>query len=71
MVKLARHLHTQLPAELTTGLRSQVEANLVEQAATFDPVVLRRLGNHVLEQVAPGCSSCATKATRSPAATDP
>ncbi len=50
---ISRAVHL-LPSDLSTPqLRAQVEGTLIEQASTFDPVTLKRLGNHVLERVAP------------------
>ena len=42
-----------LPSNIDTAVRRQGEAHLVEQAATFDPVELARLGQHLLEVIAP------------------
>ncbi|MBM7784524.1 HNH endonuclease signature motif containing protein [Tenggerimyces flavus] len=45
---------TMLPPQISTPeLRSEVEATLLESAATFDPKVLSKVGNHLLEVVAP------------------
>jgi Domain of unknown function (DUF222) len=42
-----------LPSSIDTADRRQGEAHLIEQAATFDPVELARLGRRLLEVVAP------------------
>ncbi|MBM7789057.1 HNH endonuclease signature motif containing protein [Tenggerimyces flavus] len=43
-----------LPSHISTPeLRSEVEATLLERAATFDPKVLGKVGNHLLMVVAP------------------
>ena len=42
-----------LPSDLDPELRLQGEAHLVEQAAQFGPRELRRLGDRLLEAIAP------------------
>jgi hypothetical protein len=44
----------RLPSDIATrDLKAQVDATLAEQATTFDPPTLRRLGHHVLDTIDP------------------